>query len=283
MLAPVHVGPPRRGSRPITDLAAWPVWCKTPIAETLVGSWAVLRKGVRSIVHAAGYDLIRRPALGHNLETHLERLLPLLRINLVLDVGANDGRTGLALREHGYRGRIISFEPGPAYTELAEVSSRDPNWLIRREAIGDAEDWGELNVTASSVFSSLHPLAPPSRDAFRDETAIVERREVQVRRLDSLYEELTLGLAEPRIFLKSDTQGHDLAVIASIQEHAVTVEAIQVEVMIRKLYENAPDPAETLAHLSAQGYRLLRSFPDNDYHGLNLFAHDWIFIRDVQH
>jgi FkbM family methyltransferase len=44
-------------------------------------------------------------------------------INLVLDVGANVGQFGLSLRNRGYAGQIMSFEPvSDAFNELKKVA-----------------------------------------------------------------------------------------------------------------------------------------------------------------
>jgi hypothetical protein len=57
-----------------------------------------------NVNRAVGYDLRqRRPELIDFLESR--------QINLVLDVGANSGQFGVALRAGGYCGSIISFEP----------------------------------------------------------------------------------------------------------------------------------------------------------------------------
>jgi hypothetical protein len=54
---------------------------------------------------------------------------PYLRINCVLDAGAGRGGYGTFLRENGYEGQIISFEPVAAsFQSLAIQCARDPKW-----------------------------------------------------------------------------------------------------------------------------------------------------------
>jgi hypothetical protein len=55
-----------------------------------------------------GLDLVRYDAAHIPTLRHAE-LTRAHDVNLVLDVGANDGAFGRALRAAGYRGRIVSF------------------------------------------------------------------------------------------------------------------------------------------------------------------------------
>ena len=70
---------------------------------------------------------------------HLQELLRRLAINLVIDVGANQGQFALGLRALGYRGRIVSFEPQTAqYAHLRTLTARDATLMGRIEgAMGE--------------------------------------------------------------------------------------------------------------------------------------------------
>ena len=67
-----------------------------------------------------------------NVET--ARIAALLRhraTDLMLDVGANTGQYATALREAGYAGHIVSFEPlSAAHAACARAASRDQNWEV---------------------------------------------------------------------------------------------------------------------------------------------------------
>ena len=70
----------------------------------------VSRRLVSRLARSAGYFVTRDPfALLHR--EHLARLIASCRIDCVLDVGAYYGDFGVLVRELGYRGRIVSFEP----------------------------------------------------------------------------------------------------------------------------------------------------------------------------
>jgi precorrin-6B methylase 2 len=76
---------------------------------------------VRKFVRKQGYDLVRHKELSEWLEYH--------EVDVVLDIGANDGRYAMEMREAGWAGKIVSFEPNPeAYNRLAARMSHDPAW-----------------------------------------------------------------------------------------------------------------------------------------------------------
>src|SRR5215210_642812 len=77
-------------------------------------------------------------------------------IDLVFDVGANDGHFGLWLRECGYRGRIVSFEPIRAVFDLLKArADEDGDWEAHPVALGERPGKAVINVAELSVFSSL--------------------------------------------------------------------------------------------------------------------------------
>jgi len=61
----------------------------------------------------------------------MERLLASYGVDCVFDVGANTGQYAEGLRNLGYKGRIISFEPlSAAHALLIENSRDDPEWVV---------------------------------------------------------------------------------------------------------------------------------------------------------
>ena len=81
-------------------------------------------------------------------------------VNLVFDIGANAGQFAQSLRELGYRGRIVSFEPqSEAREQLERAASVDPLWEVApKAAIGPEDGEIELNLAANSISSSLLPM-----------------------------------------------------------------------------------------------------------------------------
>ncbi|MFY7886822.1 MAG: FkbM family methyltransferase, partial [Dolichospermum sp.] len=98
----------------------------------------MLKKTIKKLARSLGVDLKR-----YNVQTSeaakMQRLLAYHNIDLVFDVGANIGQYAKLLRELGYSGRIVSFEPlSSAYSQLKAVSEKDPLWEIAPQtAIGN--------------------------------------------------------------------------------------------------------------------------------------------------
>jgi hypothetical protein len=80
------------------------------------------------------------------------------KIDVVLDVGANAGQFGQKLRDFGYRGAIVSYEPVlSAFEDLERIAEADNKWTAHNFAIG-AES-GELKIHISANSNSPRPSA----------------------------------------------------------------------------------------------------------------------------
>ena len=67
-------------------------------------------KLINKILNQAGLNISKYSPSNFD-ELRLKKLLEFKKIDFVIDVGANEGRYGKMLREIGYKGKIISFEP----------------------------------------------------------------------------------------------------------------------------------------------------------------------------
>src|SRR4051812_11612391 len=80
-------------------------------------------------------------------KAYTQRLLNLLEIDCVFDVGANRGQYGRWLRSLGFKGLIISFEPNPAaFAELKQQASS--SWICLPYALGTETGDFPFNVMA---------------------------------------------------------------------------------------------------------------------------------------
>jgi len=110
---------------------------------------------IRLVLRRLGLDLQRYRADEHPLARRA-RLLEARSVATVLDVGANSGQFGRELRELGYRGRIVSFEPlSAAFAALERAARGSPPWEVHRCALGEQPGRASIHVAANSYSSSL--------------------------------------------------------------------------------------------------------------------------------
>jgi FkbM family methyltransferase len=191
----------------------------------------------------------------------LRNLLQLHRIDLVLDVGANRGQFARLARRVGYAGEIVSFEPlRHNHKMLHAAAAADGHWRVLPFALGREPAEMDFAVHRNDSFSSLHAVNEAGVARFGDMVAVERIERVQVRTLDSVWPELGLGDGR-RLLLKTDTQGHDLAVLAGASEVLRHTLAVATEASIQPIYTDTPLFPEVVAWLQSCGFVLSGVFP----------------------
>ncbi len=162
--------------------------------------------------------------------------LKLLDVDVILDVGANEGQFAEELRCQGYNGRIISFEPLPdAFAILNTKALKDPKWDCYNLAIGDSNATAELQVSRNTVFSSL--LAPSKEAAeVGYDVDVVSQVPVSVNTLDHLWP--SLACDGRKVLLKIDTQGSEPAVLRGASGSLPFINGIRLELPLRTMYND---------------------------------------------
>lgn len=211
---------------------------------------------------------------------HLSRLLRHLEIDLVLDVGANDGGYASSLRNLGYAAWIISFEPlAEPFARLSDIAAQDSRWDVVRTAVGDRDGEIVIHVAGNDGASSsalpmldAHLVAAPS-------AAYVADEKVPVQRLDALVGGQVEGR---RCFLKLDVQGFERNVLdgaASILAGGHVL-GVQAEMSLVPLYDGSMLWRETVDRMSATGYELASLMPGfTDTTTGRLLQADGVFVR----
>ena len=191
---------------------------------------------------------------------HLARLLQHAGIDLVIDVGANAGHYARSLRGHGYRGRIVSFEPlAAAHARLASAARRDRAWIAApRMALGDAEGQVVIHVAGNSASSSILDMLPEHERAAPG-SGYVGTESVPQHRLDSVAPPYLDGARA--VLLKIDTQGYEDRVLAGASGIIERIDAIQTELSLVPLYAGQPLLDEMRSRLDRMGFALYAVFP----------------------
>ncbi|MEV1068429.1 FkbM family methyltransferase [Streptomyces sp. NPDC050263] len=191
---------------------------------------------------------------------HVAAMLELYGVNCVFDVGANTGQYAKGLRRHGYTGRIVSFEPtSQAFARLEAAASDDPDWRVYRCGLGREETTAEIH-TGWKTMNSLLPASDYGKGRY-GRFAKPDTEEIRVRRLAEVMDEALDGLADPRPYLKMDTQGYDLEVFAGAGDRIAEFAGMQSEVAVLKLYEGSPGMGEAVAAYEAAGFGITGMYP----------------------
>jgi FkbM family methyltransferase len=240
------------------------------------------------LLRRAGVDIIPWPNRpdAHLVDWAIGSLIETQNINCVLDVGANEGQFGQLVRLLGYHGRIVSFEPSPvSFQKLNQLASRDDSWQTRQVGLAAKPGTAELYMHGASVFDSLHPSLlrrtelPDVIEAARG-YANTRTSTVTLSTLADEYENAVAGISNPRVLLKSDTQGHDLDVIKGAQGLPKHVVAILVELSVQPIYEDQPCMTQVIDRLKEEDFIPILFGPVTPlFDKLRVVEFDGVFVR----
>jgi len=200
------------------------------------------------------------------------------RIDLVFDVGANFGQYATSLRECGYRGRIVSFEPlTSAFSRLEANAKADPLWEVVNIGLGDRDERATINIAGNSQSSSLLEMLPAHLKS-APVSAYVGKEEITVSRLDSVFSKY--HRRGDRTFLKLDAQGYERKILEGASRSLTDIQGIQLEMSIEPLYSDEMPYLEMLGYLAGIGFTLASIEPGfGDPESGRMLQMDGIFFR----
>src|SRR5262249_53482446 len=123
-----------------------------------------------------------------------------------------------------------------------------PDWTAHNVALGAQPATLPFYVAELPTLSSLYRPRTSST---------VDVIDVRVRRLD----ESLSPLPSRRIFLKTDTQGHDLAVLEGATGCLRDLVLLQSEISVEPIYSGIPHYLESLRYYESLGFALLNLSP----------------------
>ena len=227
-----------------------------------------------------GYEFIR---INKNIvQNQILQTIELIKqhdIDLVLDVGANLGQFATDIRSAGYRKQIISFEPvNQCYKHLTSIT--DNAWQVENFALGDKNSNKEINISNKTVFSSILDINEFGESNFSDSIKVIDKQDIQVKKLDDIIQKLVCNLGKKKIFLKLDTQGYDNRVIHGGLKTLKHVQILQTEISCKGIYKDTPSLTERLDELLSIGFNIVGIFPiSRDKDTMEILEFDCLFIR----
>jgi FkbM family methyltransferase len=157
-------------------------------------------------------------------------------IDLIFDIGANEGQFAELIFKMGFKGRIVSFEPlTSAYKILFQKSEKYTNWEVaERFAIGESDGEIILHISENTLSSSALDILEEHTKAAPDSVYTGEEK-VKVYKLDTIGKKYLKD--SKNIFLKIDTQGFEEKILNGANKFLKDVKGILVETSLVKLYE----------------------------------------------
>ena len=214
----------------------------------------MLKQLVRKIARKFGIEISRYLPTSSSA-AQLNKALEIAGVDVIFDIGANEGQFAKQLREYGYRGRAVSFEPlSSARLKLIALAKQDKNWIIHDQcAIGDQDGQIEINISGNSVSSSVLPILE-SHSSAAVGSAYVASEHVHISRLDSIANQYL----EPNsnLFIKIDTQGYEWQVLDGAQETLKRAKGVLCELSLVPLYEGQRLWRDLIDRLEAEGFML---------------------------
>jgi FkbM family methyltransferase len=209
----------------------------------------------------------------------LVRILEHHGITVVLDVGANVGQYATRLRQGGWAGRIVSFEPLPAArVALEQAAATDPLWEVAPTmALGASAGTVTLNVSAESDMSSTLPFLPEMAELL-DSAAYTGTVTAPLARLDEVFGQYAGGA--DRVLLKIDTQGTESAVLEGASGILDRIQGLQLELSIVPVYQGERGYLDMIAALKELGFEPVLFIPGYFNHRTaRLISMDSVFLR----
>lgn len=209
----------------------------------------------------------------------LARWLRSLAVDLVVDVGANDGGFARELRQARWNGPLLSFEPSlDAHARLVHAARGDPAWHVApRTALGAFVGAADLHLAGNSTSSSLLPMLPAHVRAAPD-SRIVASEAVSVTTLDACDIPVLNQARSP--FLKIDTQGYEAPVLDGARQTLGRCVGVQLEMSLIDLYEGQLLWKELHRRLEDAAYELVDIVPGfRDPDSGRLLQFDGVYVR----
>ena len=232
---------------------------------------------LRLLFNKFGYELTAAKK-SPSLRSHLGNLFAQYKIDVVLDVGANNGQFATLIRDLGYQGDIYSFEPvAKTFEQLFLHATQDKKWHVVKLGLGDCVCKKTINVSQSSDLCSLLPPSDFGKTVF-PKIEISEQETIDIDTIDAflLREKIP---PHANIFLKMDTQGYDIKVFHGAKDSLNRVAGILSELSFIPIYEGSPHYLESLDIFEKNGFMVSGLYPVSKNTDLTIIEMDCVLIN----
>lgn len=176
------------------------------------------------------------------------------KCDLLVDIGANDGKWMENVRKDGYIKQALCIEPGrTAYGILNQKKIINTNTL--NCAVGNKNGYVQLNQASNAGLSSsildisgVHQKAAPK-------IKYIAKEKVKILKLSKILEHDN----HSSLYIKIDTQGYEFEVLKSINKKDFEkIYAFEIELNLVSSYKNVTLIEDVIKFLRKRGYSPLR-------------------------
>ncbi len=212
-----------------------------------------MKKIFKKIIHKLGYD-IKKIYNGFLLNNNIIWLKK-IKINTVLDIGANNGQFAEFIHSVFPNAEIHSFEPIPeCFKKLTDISKNINNIIPYNFAIGSENKESTFFLNDFMASSSFLQVGDSHKKNFPG-TANTREIKVNKKTLDNVISGINIIVP---VLLKIDVQGYEMEVFHGASAFFENFKGLLlVETSIIKLYDNEPNFDEIYSHLKKYNFEYL--------------------------
>ncbi len=211
----------------------------------------MIENSLRSILRKVGLQVKKYP--DRYLKSR-QIALTNFGINKIFDIGANTGQYAMDMRNDGFKGKIISFEPlSSAFKQLEKNASRDTDWITRNMAIGDSDGETVINVAGNSLSSSVLEMLPAHLKS-APESAYISTEKIAIKKVDTIFNDFYED--GDQILLKIDTQGYEKNVLDGAELSIPKIKGIKLEMSLIPLYKGEMLFFEMVQYMESKKFKL---------------------------
>lgn len=173
---------------------------------------------------------------------------------VIVDIGANEGDFAHRALLAWPRAALYACEPVPSvYRVLARGLGRDPRFHGYECAIAASAGRQTVKVPAYDPASSFYDVNPEFHD-FSAPGAPTQTVSVECR---TLADFVNTEVRRDVDWMKVDTEGAELEVLATLDQVRHKVRTFQLELPLQEVYKGRPLIHEVMTFMDGRGYRLV--------------------------
>ncbi|WOO40811.1 FkbM family methyltransferase [Rubellicoccus peritrichatus] len=208
-----------------------------------------ITKTIREFLEKKGYRVFNQENLptGIDLALDLQRIPQTPDLQIIFDIGANEGQTVFAMRKQFPQAKIHAFEPvAETFSRLKENTKNLPDLITENIALGDTTRTQEIALHKNSHINSLRSIKPSNDNTKTESISVV-----------TLDEYCSKNGIKKIDLLKIDTEGFEIEVCKGAAKtlKEATIPFILAEVDFRNERSGHTPYCELSQYLAPYGFK----------------------------